>query len=237
MDHRTPRGRGRQGFQPVLWRGLAVLLCLLLTVALIPGLSSAAPAKGPPPQPPQPTNGPFSQTGIVLGNLPSVGSTPLANNNTVTLGSVATVNFGTPLFLFVNWSCVAPTSVSEVIFRLSLFNVVLYTDTGILSSSAGPVLCPAGAAGAWKSNASLTNYDYILSGTFDGSVTVYDGGGNAISNTTFHVRVVPPFSGLTILTVPLILLGIYEAYAVAADLVRARRYLRSSTPPAPGGTG
>ncbi len=210
-----------------------MLLGLVLVLSLVPGGSSATVPHG---GVSLPATGPFSQTGVVLGNLPNVGSTPISNNNTVTSGSVATVNFGTPLFLFVNWSCAAPTTVSEVIFRLSLFSVVLYTDTGILSSSAGPARCPAGAAGAWKSNASLTNYEYILSGTFDASVTVYDGGGNAISNTTFHVKVVPPLSGLTILTVPLILLGLYEAYAVAADLVRARRYLRDLSPRAPGGT-
>lgn len=233
MDRGTPGGRGRRVVRTGLRRGVPLLFSLLLVVALLPGASSATSVPG---RSALPVAGPLSQTGIVLGNLPSAGLSPIANNNTVTSGSVATVDFGTPLFLFVNWSCAAPTSVSEVIFRLSLFNVVLYTDTGILSSSAGPVPCAAGAAGAWKSNASLTNYDYILSGTFDGSVTVYDGGGNAISNTTFHVRVVPPFSGLTVLTVPLILLGIYEAYAAGADLVRARRYLRQSRPRSPGGT-
>ncbi len=234
MARWTPGGKGRQVCRTGLRRGAPLFVSLVVIIALVAGGSSATSA---PAAPSHPAGCPFSQTGIVLGNLPSGGSTPIANNNTVTSGSVATVNFGTPLFLFVNWSCSAPTSVSEVIFRLALFNVVLYTDTGILSSSAGPAPCAAGGAGAWRSNASLTNYDYILSGTFDGSVTVYEGGGSPISNTTFHVRVVPPFSGLTVLTVPLILLGIYEAYAAGADLARARRHLRNATPRGTGGTG
>ena len=205
------------------WLVLLVVLGALLLLSEGPGLATARPT-------PPATNSPLQLTEVALGNEASSG-VGFANNATVSSGGTVSANFATTLDIYVEWNCSAPTTVSQVVFRLGLLGLVLYTDTGILTSAGQAVPCPAGGTGHWTSQVSdLTSYYYVLSGSFAGSVTVYDGSGTAIQNMSFLVTLVPPYNGLTVLTVPLGLLAVYEAYAVAVDLVRARRYLKRHSP-------
>lgn len=135
-----------------------------------------------------------------------------------TLGTAIQVNFASPIWVQVNVTCQAPATytVGKIVLQLIDLNVVVSTfplDTVSATNPYGGVPCSSAVQNYTFADTDFTGWQYVISGTWGGNVLIYDNAGNILGEVDFMMKVNPPIP-VTVLTLPLILLVVYEVYSI-----------------------
>ncbi len=136
--------------------------------------------------------------------------------------------------LELEWWCGGPTPTlaSSAVLSLTVLGLNVIQDTISLSSTQASNYseCAPGVPLSDRTSIqpmkALDSFAWLMSGVYLGTVSFYDTHQNLIGNSTsFYVKVLPAYPPITIFTLPLMLVVLYEIYQTVRDfrdLQRAR---------------
>jgi hypothetical protein len=186
-----------------------------------------------------------------LLNPNASGSVPLnqsISGSMDTAASAAVLSLANTPVLVMNWYCPVTQQLTNVVFAISLLGLTVASLKNQLSTSLSKsseetfINCTAGSTGEWSFWMNgLDTWAYVLSGVYSGSIVVNGYSGNQVgASTDFLLKVYPAIPPITILTIPLMVIVVFELYAIVKDFLAlnklrpGNRRMGGNPPPATG---
>jgi len=184
---------------------------------------------------------------VYILNPNGTGNVPLNQSVSKNDSSAATapvLSLASTPVLVLNWYCPVQQHLHNAIFTMSLLGLTVEQFTSVLSTTLTNTTqqnfidCTANSTGRWTYWMNgFTSYAFVLSGVYSGNIAIYDVNGNLIgSSVSFFVNVLPEYPPVTILTIPLMCIVLFELYSVAKDFLmlnklRPKNRKRGASPP------
>lgn len=161
------------------------------------------------------------------------------NDNNSSAASAMVLGLASTPLLELSWWCGGPsvTLVSGAVFSLTLLSEHVIDDT-IKIQGTNPNFrpcyqgLPLTQRSVFQNLTTLDSYSWVLSGVYSGSVTFYDDNGSVLGSVaSFYVKVLPVIPPISIFTLPLMLVVVYELYQTVRDFrdLQAARPKRSKS--------
>ncbi|HTT14902.1 MAG TPA: hypothetical protein VMG81_03885 [Thermoplasmata archaeon] len=193
-------------------------ICALAFVLLVPSTTWAAPAS--------PAASPGS-TGAAqpAASVPSVTWNGANVNGANSSSSAFTVTFNEAINVLFSWDPSLYPNVNDA--RLQMIYFGFPVSTRDVAPPAGTPLQPSSSVAL---NWTVGAIQYVFEGTF-GITASLIANGSTLWSESFYVRLVAPFSVFAAAPLVLIILGIYEVYALARSGRQAGLQRRKKSPP------
>jgi hypothetical protein len=214
---RTPRlVRGKVPKRALVWAVTVVALLVLPAGAFAAGASRpAVPAAC------SGTTASYGVSGTVLWNGVDICTATTAS-------SALGVNFADSANLTYTWSWPGTGSHNLTDARLQMF----YFGFALATRDVPPIGSGQGSTGSFDMNWDPGALTYVFAGLYGLTASILDSNGTTVWSENFFVKATAPYSILAALPILLLILGIYELYAVARSGSQAAIATKRKTPPA-----